>query len=159
MASAHSSPRRGYKAISRRGGVSFIEHEIQNGSHRGEPRFQLFLRRHFVRNAGIANLAFGPDESLGHRWLGNQKRPGDFLRRKTTDRLQRQRNLCLGSDRGVATGKDEAQPLIRNLRILHDIVFPLTCGGQQQFELPVFGGDSGRASPNVDRRTIWTEAK
>jgi hypothetical protein len=56
----------------------------------------------------LLDLALGAHQALRKRRLGNQKGAGDLGRGESAKSSQRERDLRLHVDSGVATGKDEA---------------------------------------------------
>ena len=106
----------------RGGRIPLVEEEVEHRQHRGRPFHQPMGRRHGERNAGMADLPFGPHEPLGHRCLGHEEGPGDLRRRHARQRAQGERHLCLERERRVATREHEAEavvgyvPLPRQLR-------------------------------------------
>jgi hypothetical protein len=70
------------------------------------------LCRHAQWNPGVADLALRADEPLREGRLGNEERAGDLGRLETADETQRQRDLGLRRERGVAAGEDQLEPLV-----------------------------------------------
>ena len=117
IASAHSSRR--IERVARRCRVALVEHEVQDAQHAVEPFGQELGRRHAIGDAGVADLALGPDEALGQRRLGDQERAGDLGRRQPAQRSQRERHPGVERERRVAAGEDQAQSVVRDVhRIL-----------------------------------------
>ena len=94
------------------GRVSFIEDEVGHGHDRVQPLGQGVVGGHHVRDPGAADLGLGADEALGQGRNGKHERPGDLLGGEAAERTQRQRDLGLRRERGMATGEDEAQPVV-----------------------------------------------
>src|SRR6202035_2720833 len=65
-----------------------------------------------VGNPRVADLAFGPDEPLGHGGFGHQEGAGDLGGGEPAQEPERQGDLGAGGERGVAAGEDQAQPVI-----------------------------------------------
>ena len=55
------------------GRVSLVEEEIEDGKDRPGPVHELVIRWHPKRDPGMADLAPGPNQPLGHRRFGHQK--------------------------------------------------------------------------------------
>ena len=72
-------------------------------------------RRHDEGDAGVADLALGPDEPLRHGRLGHEEGPGDLGRRHAGQRAQGQRHLRLEGQRRVAAGEHQAEPVVGHL--------------------------------------------
>ena len=63
------------------GRVALVEQEVEHGQHGGGPVHQEVGRRDAEGDAGVADLALGPDQPLGHGGLGDEEGPGDLRRR------------------------------------------------------------------------------
>jgi hypothetical protein len=70
------------------------------------------LRRHAQRDAGVTDLSLGTNEPLCERRLRHQERARDLGRFETTDEAERQRDLRLRRECGVATGEDQLEPFV-----------------------------------------------
>ena len=68
--------------------------------------------RDAVRDARVADLALGPHEALRHRRLGHEERPCDLGRGEPDKRAQRERDLCLARQRGMAAREDQPQAVV-----------------------------------------------
>jgi hypothetical protein len=96
-----------------RGRVAFIEDQVDDRLHRLQPLMQQIRRGNFIRNVRVANLLLRANQALRQRRLGRQKRPCDFRSCQSAERPQRQRHLRLAIQRGMATGENQAQPIVR----------------------------------------------
>ena len=74
-----------------------------------------FVLGHGVRNAGVADLALGAHQALGHRRRRHQKRARDLVGLQAAQRAQRQRDLRLERKRRMAAGEDQAQAIVGDL--------------------------------------------
>ena len=68
------------------------------------------------RNAGGSDLALGPHDALRDRRLGRQGRARDLRGREAADRPQRQRELRVGRERGMAASEQQREPLVGLVR-------------------------------------------
>jgi hypothetical protein len=68
--------------------------------------------RHAKGDSCSADLRLRPNEPLRHRRFGDEERAGDLGRRQPTEHPQRQRNLRVDREGGVAAGEDEGEPLV-----------------------------------------------
>src|ERR1700680_1928996 len=59
-------------------GVPLVEDQVHHGEDRAQPFGKLGFARDAVGNAGVANLALGAHQPLGHRRLGDQERARDL---------------------------------------------------------------------------------
>ena len=73
--------------------VAFVEDQVDDGEHGREAAGKLGVGRHAVGNAGVPDLALGPDDPLGHRRLGNEERPRDLRCLQPAEQPQGQRDL------------------------------------------------------------------
>src|SRR6266540_682204 len=103
--------------------IALVEYEIDHAQHGIEPVRQLGLRRHLIGNARVADLAFRAHDALRQRWRRCEKRLRDLLRRQTAYLAQRKSDLRIGRQGRVATGKDQAKPIVL------DAVFVCPCRG------------------------------
>ena len=101
--------------------VTLVEHQVEHRQDGVDPRHQLGALRHPVGDVGFHDLAFGADDPLGHRRLGDQERRGDLLGGEARDRAQGQRDLRLLGQRRVAAREDQAKAVIglRRVRRCH----------------------------------------
>jgi hypothetical protein len=73
---------------------------------------QLVGLGHPERYSRSGDLAFGPQETLGHRRLGDQEGSSDLRRGQAADRAQGQRDLGLLGQRGMAAQEDETELVV-----------------------------------------------
>ena len=95
-----------------RRGIPFIEDQIDDVQDGVEPRGQLLARGHLIRDAGVANLRLRPDDALSDGWRVHEKRPPNFLRRQRAHFAERQRDLRVQRQRGMAAREDQPQPIV-----------------------------------------------
>ena len=96
--------------------VALVEQEIEDGQHGARAVHQLMRRWHPERDARVAHLLLGPGQALRHRRLGHEERPRDLCGRQAREGPQRERDLRLERQSGVATGEHEPQPVVRHVR-------------------------------------------
>ncbi len=104
-----------HQVAARAGRVPLVEEQIDDGQHRRGALEQLVGGRDDEGDAGVADLALGPDEPLGHGRFGNEEGAGDLGRRHADQRAQGQRDTCLEGQRGMAAGEDEAEAIVGDL--------------------------------------------
>jgi hypothetical protein len=112
--------------------------------------------RHPVRDRGVADLALGADDPLGHGRLGHQQRPGDLGRGQPGQRPQRERDPRLERQRRVAAGEDEPEPVIADAAAItvgrrQVPARQFSSGRLQQRRLAQLGGLVRAAAQHVDR--------
>ena len=93
-------------------GVALVEHEVDDVQHGRQPLGQQVSGRHAVRDLRVVDLALRAHQPLCHRRLRDEERASDLARLQARDRAQRQRQLRLRRERGVAAGEDQAQPVV-----------------------------------------------
>ncbi len=103
----------------RRGGVTFVEDEIDDPEHRVEPVGQIGTGRHLIGDLRVADLSLGSYDPLGQRRCRREKRSRDLLRRQAADLAKRQGDLGVRRQRRVTAGEDEAEAIVFDaLRVL-----------------------------------------
>ena len=85
--------------VAGRGGIPFVEHQVDDVQHGVEPLGQLGARRHLVRDPRVADLRLGAHDALGDRRRRGEKRARDLLGGEPADLAQRQRHLRVGRQR------------------------------------------------------------
>ena len=98
--------------ISARGGIALVEDEVDDREHRAKAVGELGVAGHPIGDVGVADLVLGSHEPLRHRGFFDEERPGDLRGLQPRDQPQRQRHPCVRSERGMATGEDQAQPVV-----------------------------------------------
>ena len=93
--------------------VAFVEDQVDDREDGREPVRQEVGRRDAERNPGRPDLVLRPHQPLRHRRLGDEEGSCDLLGRQPAERAERQRNLRVQRERGVAAGEDELEPLVR----------------------------------------------
>ena len=73
---------------------------------------QILRGRHPIRDARRLDLGFGAGDPLAHRRLLHEEGTGDLGHGQTADHPQRQRDAGLHRERRVATGEDQAEPVV-----------------------------------------------
>ena len=95
-----------------RGDEPLVEHHVDDGEHVVEPGRELVRRRDRQRDAGLDDLALGPDDPLGERALVDQERAGDLRRGEADHRAEGERQPGLGRQSRVAAGEEQGQPVV-----------------------------------------------
>ncbi len=96
----------------RRRDVALIEDQVEHGEHRVEALGQVALVRHPVGDARVADLRLRPDDPLRHRRLGDEEGACDLGRRQPAEQAQGERHLGGPSERRMAAGEHEPQPVV-----------------------------------------------
>jgi hypothetical protein len=100
------------KLALRRCQVSLVEHEIQDAEDGAESLGKRLAIGDLVRDAGPEDLLLCSSDALSDRRFVCQERTRDFDDAETPERAQRQRDLGLAREGGVAAGEDEAQLIV-----------------------------------------------
>ena len=132
-----------------RGGITLVEHQIEDGEHAFEPRRPVLRPRHFIGDAGLGDLVSGAHQPLRHGRLGIEEGVGHFLCLQPADGAQRQRHRRLSVDGGVAAGEDQFQPLVGD-RLRLGPVGGMGIEIDQMGDLGGFGAETGGAPQPVD---------
>src|SRR5262245_60846622 len=77
--------RRAHPVITRRGGVTLVEDEIDHLQQRPQTRGALGQWRHLEGDAGLAERTFGAHDALRDRRLGDEKGARDLFGRETSE--------------------------------------------------------------------------
>ena len=94
--------------------VPCVEDEVEDGEHGAHPLRQEVVWRHAKRDARVADLSLRAHETLRHRRLRNEERAGDLRRGQACERAQRQCDLRVHCQRGVAASEHQAEPFVRD---------------------------------------------
>ena len=101
-----------HQAVSTRGAVAFIEDQIDRAQYAGQALGKRIARRHRVGDARAVDLALGPHQPLLQGGPLHQKGPRHLVAREPTDGVQRERDLGVRGQRGVAAGEDQPQHVV-----------------------------------------------
>ncbi len=97
--------------------VTFVEDQVDDLEHRGEPAVELGAARHLVGNVLVGQRALGADDALLDGGLRGETRARDLFGREAGQQLQRQRHARLGRQHGVARREDQSQQVIAHIVI------------------------------------------
>ena len=100
------------QGIARRRRVALVEDQVEDLEDAVEALGEQVARRHAIRDAGIVDLALGPDEPLGERRLGDEEGPSDLRGREAAQRAERQRDATVHRQRRMAAGEDQPQSVV-----------------------------------------------
>ena len=124
--------------------IALVEHQVEHREDFVDPLRQVGISWQLVGNPGVDDLALGAYDPLGDSRLACDKGAGNLGSGQAGHRAQRQCQLRLPGEGRVATGEDQAQPVVALCRVhIHDL--PLQ---QRQF-----GAVAGIAPHLVDRLT------
>ena len=98
--------------------VALVEDQVDDREHCGEPVRKQMRGRHTERNPGCLDLALRPHEPLCHRRLRHEEGPRDLVRGQTAERSQRQRDLRVERERGMAAREEQLEPLVADRRLV-----------------------------------------
>lgn len=90
------------------GRVALVEHQVDHLQDVAQPLGEFLQGRYLVGNPGLADLVLGPHDALGDGAGRGEEGAGDLLGAQVADLAQGQRHLCLGGQRRVAAGEDQA---------------------------------------------------
>ena len=110
IASAQSSCRTVSSPERRR--VPLVEDEVDDPENAREPIGEQLRRRHAKRDPGLADPSLCPDEPLRQSRLGDEECPRDLGRRQPSDLAERQRDLRVERERGMAARECQREPLV-----------------------------------------------
>jgi len=102
--------------------VALVEDEVDDREHCAQAIGQEMRGRDAERDARRLDFSLRAHESLRHRLLGNEERTSNFLRPQPAERPQRQRDLRVELERGMAAGEDELEALVRDRRLVHHVL-------------------------------------
>jgi hypothetical protein len=88
-------------------------------------------RRDLVRDLRVADFPLGANDALRQGWRGNQESARDLLGLQATNFSQREGDACIGGEGGVATCKNEPEPVILQAVVVE--VRSERCAGLQLF--------------------------
>ena len=103
------------KVVARRGRVAFVEDQVDDFQHRGEPHRAPGAARHLEAGSGLPDRLLRADDALGNCRLARQEGTGDLVRRQAADNAQRERRAGVGRKHWVAGCEDEAQQLVAEI--------------------------------------------
>ena len=126
-------------------GVALVEHEIDHAQHRLQPLGQLGCAGDFVRDARVADLGLCAHDALRERGRRGEKGVRDLLGLQAAHLAQRQRDLRVGREGGVAAGEDEPQAVVL------DFLLDGLLGGERFGVLLLERVEARAAANRVDR--------
>ena len=100
------------QGIAGRRRVALVVDEVQDLEDAVEALGEQVEWRHAIRDAGVADLALGPDEPLGERRLGDEEGSRDLRCRQAAERPERQGDPTVHRQRRMAAGEDQAQSVV-----------------------------------------------
>ena len=101
--------------LAARRGVAFVEDEIDDLQHRGEPLGERLAARGLIGQARVRQGPLGAHDALGDGRVGQQEGPGDLLGGQAADHPQRQRGARLARQQRMAGGEDQPQHLVADV--------------------------------------------
>ncbi len=126
--------------------VALVEDQIHDRQHCGQAVGQEVRGWNPERHAGRLDLPLGAHEPLRHRRLRDEERTRDPVGRETSERPQRQRDLRVERQCGMAAGEDELEPLVGDGCVVHGVLH-----GFGYVQQPGLGGERAVAADPVDR--------
>ena len=101
--------------LAARRGVAFVENEVDDLQHRGEPLGELLAARGLIGQPRFRKGPLGAHDALGDRRVRQQEGPGDLLGRQAADHSQRQGRAGLARQTRVTGGEDEPKQLVADV--------------------------------------------
>ena len=101
--------------VAARRGVAFVENEIDDLQHRGEPFGKLLAARGLVSEAGFGKRPLRPHDPLGNGRLRQQEGTRDLVGGQAADHPQSQRGAGLARQTRMAGRKDQAQQFVADV--------------------------------------------
>ena len=101
--------------VTRRGRVAFVENQIDHLQNICETFRKFSAARNFVGHVCIGECAFGADDALRDRRLGHEKGACDFVGGEAADQAQRERELRVGAEHGMARRENQAEKVVANV--------------------------------------------
>ena len=111
------------------GRVALVEDEVQHGQDRAQPVGQGGGVRYPVGDLGVADLALGPHQALGHGGLGDQEGPGDLVGLEPAEQPEGEGHLGVGRQGRVAAGEDQPEAVVVHRSHLLGLVSFVQQGG------------------------------
>ena len=97
------------------GRVALVEHQVDHAEHGREPGGQRLAARHLERHPRLGQGALGAHDSLGHRGLGHEERPGDLRRGEPAQQPERQCDSGVGREHRMAGREHEPQQVVADV--------------------------------------------
>ena len=104
-----------HPVVACRGGVAFVEDQVQHFQHRRQARVQFCAARRLERHVRFGQRALGAHDALRNGGGRLEVGARDRLHRQAADRLQRQRRACLGRQQRVAGGEHQRQQVVADV--------------------------------------------
>src|SRR5512132_2502211 len=114
------SPRAGRTDRGRR--VALVEDQVNDGKHGRKAVREQMSRWHTEGDTGGLDLALRAYEPLVHRRLRDEEGAGDLLHAQPAERPQCERYLPIELERRMATRENQLEPLVRDRRLVHDVL-------------------------------------
>ena len=92
--------------------VALVVDQVEDLEHAVEALGEQVERRHAIRDAGIVDLALGPDEPLGKRRLRDEEGPRDLRCREPAEGPERERDATVHRQCRMAAGEDQPQSVV-----------------------------------------------
>ena len=117
--------------------VALVEDQVDDGEDGREAAGKLGFGGHAVGDAGVPDLALGPDDPLGHGRFRHEERPRDLRRLEPAEQPEGQRDLGGLVQRRMAAGEDQLEPVIGHGLLLEAEFRPRRVGAIQVMRLRV----------------------
>ncbi len=95
-----------------RGQIPFIEQQVEHAQHIREARGEIARPRHAVRDPRLHDLPLGTHDPLRGRGLRRKERARDLPRGQPENGPQRERDLRLARERGMAAREDQPEAVV-----------------------------------------------
>ena len=101
-----------HERLARRRPVALVEDEVEDLEDAVEPLGQQMVRRHAVRDPGVADLPLGADQALGEGRFGDEERARDLRGLEPAERAQGQGDPRVHRQRRVAAREDQPESIV-----------------------------------------------
>src|SRR3984893_12118157 len=106
------------QSVARARRVALVEDQVNDGQHGATAAREVGLAGDPVRDPRVANFSLGADEALGHGRFRYQEGARDLSRGQPAEQPERERNLNVRRERGVAAGEDQAELIVAHSALL-----------------------------------------
>ena len=101
--------------VAARRGIAFVEDEIDDLQHRGEPLDEFLAARGFVGQPGFRERPLRAHDALGNGRLRQQEGARDLVGGQAADHPQRQRRAGLARQARMTGGEDQPQQFVADI--------------------------------------------
>ncbi len=103
--------------VADRGGVAFVEDEIDNFKNGGEARSAVRATGNLERNLRFSKSALGAHDALGDGRLGDEEGTGDFIGGEAAEQTEGESDARLGRKHRMTGREDQAKEVVSDVII------------------------------------------